>query len=161
MSLLERFEEKYIPEPNSGCWIWLGAISTNNDGYGSIRGEGGNSAKTQNAHRVSYQLYRGYIPADMDICHHCDSPWCVNPDHLFVGTRIDNMQDASQKGRLVCSDPNILRENRFRHEDKTVCVNGHPFNDVNTYLYIDKNGGPHRHCKTCIKEAKRRYRAKR
>jgi hypothetical protein len=101
--LIERFEEKFVPEPNSGCWLWTAA--TKELGYGVI-GVGSRGHGTDKAHRVSWKLYRGEIPAGMVVCHKCDTPACVNPDHLFLGTLGDNMRDCVRKGR------NFLPDNR-------------------------------------------------
>ena len=90
----ERFEAKYIPEPNSGCWLWEASASL---GYGKIWV----NVKLRKAHRVSYELFRGEVPEDMDVCHKCDNTYCVNPDHLFVGTAKDNIRDCIDKGRFV------------------------------------------------------------
>ena len=89
----ERFEAKVEPVPMSGCWLWVGAIAW--QGYGQFRYRG----VTQLAHRASYRLYVGEIPEEMFVCHHCDVPECVNPDHLFIGTRQDNMRDMVEKDR--------------------------------------------------------------
>jgi hypothetical protein len=99
--LLPRFEEKYIPEPNSGCWIWTGWV--NRAGYGYININGRHERDTE-AHRAAWLLFRGPIPEGMYVCHKCDIPSCVNPDHLFLGTQTDNMRDASAKGRLLTGD---------------------------------------------------------
>jgi hypothetical protein len=88
------FEDRFIPEPNSGCWLWLGG--TQSKGYGVF---GPKKAKVL-ASRFSYEKYRGPVPAKLHVLHKCDTPSCVNPNHLFVGTRRDNMQDASRKGRM-------------------------------------------------------------
>lgn len=77
-----------------GCWLWTGA--SRGRGYGGIRVGG----VTKLAHRVSYEAFVGPIPVDMFVCHKCDTPQCVNPKHLFVGSRSDNMIDALSKGRL-------------------------------------------------------------
>lgn len=91
--LADRFHEKYQAIPFSGCWIWDGAMDW--DGYGMIAvGKGGKPA-----HRVSWQLHKGEIPAVMHVLHRCDTPSCVNPEHLFLGTHTDNMQDCAAKGR--------------------------------------------------------------
>jgi hypothetical protein len=99
-TIVEKFEEKYIPEPNSGCWLWLGF----NHGkrrkcvYGGFHYNG----KIWLAHRVSYVLYKGPIPNGKHILHVCDNPKCVNPDHLYAGTQQNNMDDM----RIRFREPN-------------------------------------------------------
>ena len=89
----ERFHEKYIKDPDTSCWIWTGCTS---NGYGRIYYKG----RLDLAPRVSWKLHNGPIPEGKLVCHHCDTPPCVNPDHLFIGTQKDNMTDAREKGRL-------------------------------------------------------------
>ena len=87
------FEDYYIPEPNSGCWIWT--AGSDPKGYGRYRRDG-----QQLAHRYSYQCSNP--DDDMDglvVMHKCDVPACVNPDHLRLGTIADNNRDAFAKGR--------------------------------------------------------------
>lgn len=91
-SLLERFNQKYSPEPNSGCWLWTGSVEIH--GYGRIA----NNKKIYLAHRISYSLFKGFI-GDKFVLHHCDNPPCVNPDHLFLGTQLDNIKDRNSKNR--------------------------------------------------------------
>jgi hypothetical protein len=92
-----------------GCWEWQRyRLQT---GYGRMTVD----HRMANAHRVSYELFVGPIPLGMFLCHHCDNPPCCNPEHLFVGTPLDNTLDAKAKGRL---DGNRWSENnaaRRRH----------------------------------------------
>lgn len=91
-TLQKRFDEKWIPVTESGCWLWTAATRR---GYGVIW----LNRKNEPAHRVSWEIYRGKIPEGMIICHACDVPACVNPNHLFVGTYKDNEADKIKKGR--------------------------------------------------------------
>ncbi len=90
----KRLDENYIPEPNSGCWLWLLGIVRG--GYGQTQIDG----KKYLAHRVQWVRFNGPIPKGMFICHHCDTPLCINPNHLFMGNHQDNMSDAVRKGRF-------------------------------------------------------------
>lgn len=89
----DRFFEKVIPEPNSGCWLWIGAW--HGDGYGIVKIRQVNFR----THRVSWELHNGPIPDGLCVLHKCDTPCCVNPNHLFLGTQPDNVQDCLNKNR--------------------------------------------------------------
>jgi len=128
----EKFLSRIIPEPNTGCWLWEGG-SRGGKGYGQFNPRGKNFA----AHRFSYQLHVGEIPKGLSVLHKCDTPACVNPEHLFLGTQTDNMRDRAAKKR--------------DNGGKTHCKWGHEFNAENTYRY-----GTHRLCRVC---RQRRYRA--
>ncbi len=89
-----RLERLSIPVPEAGCWIWIGELC--DLGYGVMRVKG----KVCKAHRVSYEFHSGMlIPEGMKILHRCDVRCCINPDHLFVGTQLDNIRDMDAKGR--------------------------------------------------------------
>lgn len=89
----ERFDEKWMPEPYSGCWLWIATTKIGTYGAFSVKDF------PEFAHRVSWRIYRGDIPDGMFVCHRCDTPACVNPDHLFLGTHQDNVNDCKAKGR--------------------------------------------------------------
>lgn len=89
----EAFWEHAIPGDPDTCWEWLG--TTDNKGYGRFM----HRNKVYSAHRVSYELHHGFIPAGYLVCHECDNPPCWNPKHLFAGTTKDNIVDMMAKGR--------------------------------------------------------------
>src|SRR5689334_23323156 len=93
MKVLKCFEERHIPEPMSGCWLWTGTC--NDRGYGIIQLKEFDGY----AHRFAFAFWKGAIPQGAHVCHKCDTPCCVNPDHLFLGSAADNMQDCVRKGR--------------------------------------------------------------
>ena len=75
------------------CWNWTGGCQHN--GYGSVYHDG----RIKRTHRLSYELHYGNIPRGINVCHKCDNPSCVRPDHLFLGTQKDNVTDMINKGR--------------------------------------------------------------
>lgn len=79
--------------PNGDCWIWIG--HTDKDGYGHFRFGG----KMVRCHRLVLSFINGEVSPDKLVCHKCDNPPCVNPDHLFLGSSLDNQRDMSLKGR--------------------------------------------------------------
>ena len=118
-------------EKTDTCWIWK--LSCSKKGYGIFHNEFHASA-----HRFSYILHFGEIPEGLLVCHKCDNPPCIRPDHLFLGTDADNRRDAQQKGRIL----------GYRRE---ICRNGlHNMTDDNI-LWKRNNKGqmPGRQCLAC------------
>ena len=94
--LLERFLERAIPVPESGCWLWLGQVDRG--GYGRLHYPP--TKRMESAHRIAMALFRGRLPPrSMLACHKCDTPSCVNPDHIFLGDQSANMADCKEKRR--------------------------------------------------------------
>lgn len=99
--------------PIAGCWIWTGRVDGNGYGRAAI------GDQYFGAHKLSFILFNGDVPEGLHVCHRCDVPLCVNPHHLFAGTRSQNMSDAFRKGRLIPptfrGEPNPVRgEQHYR-----------------------------------------------
>lgn len=123
----------------TGCWEWTGKVRR--DGYGACWSGG----REMLAHRVSFAREHGEIPAGAVVCHKCDNPRCINPQHLFMGTQGDNLRDAFAKGRSFAA---ILHA-------KTHCKRGHEFSPANT-----RHVGNGRRCRKCEALAQRRCQAR-
>lgn len=91
--LAERLFEKTEKRGDNECWPWIGLRTT--AGYGAFSFHN----KSMYAHRASYEVHNGPIPDGMVVCHRCDNPRCVNPNHLFIGSQTDNLHDMIRKGR--------------------------------------------------------------
>lgn len=99
MTIREDFDSAWFAEGLTGCWLWLRA--TTKDGYGKFKLPG---RQLEMAHRWSWIRAHGSIPPGLFVCHRCDNPGCCNPDHLFLGTNRDNMNDMVAKGRFNPGD---------------------------------------------------------
>lgn len=141
---LIRFWQKVKKTDN--CWIWTS--SKTNSGYG-LFSRGLYGTKKVYAHRLSWEIHNGSLPGKLFVCHKCDNPPCINPEHLFLGTNSDNIRDCFAKGRGNKTLMNYQKS-------KTHCSKGHEFNKENTRIY-DKNP-THRKCKQCSRDRSlRRY----
>ena len=104
---------------SEGCWEWTASKAR---GYGQMGTMSNGRSVTFRAHRLSWLIHHGPVPAGMDVCHRCDNPACVRPDHLFVDTHRANLRDASTKGRTAIGgrngrarlDPSAVAEIRSR-----------------------------------------------
>lgn len=96
---IEKFKKKLSPPDNRGCINWVGAKTT--AGYGTFN-HGGRKVKnrTKYAHRFSYEFYNGELKKGFYVCHKCDNPACVNPEHLFLASPKDNNNDMIKKKRI-------------------------------------------------------------
>ncbi len=100
--------------PKGDCWMWIGGKSK--EGYGKLklRFKRNNINKSYLAHRVSYRIHNGNFDESLLVCHNCDNPSCVNPNHLFLGTNADNSLDMKLKSRACKGNDNWMRKNPDR-----------------------------------------------
>jgi hypothetical protein len=143
---LKRFWDKVLPEPNSGCWLWVGSTSSD---YGQLRiGAGGrNKGRLVSSHRLAYEHYVGPIPEGLELDHLCRNRFCCNPLHLEAVTHAVNM---------ARSPISISR----RRKIATHCSRGHAFDDKNTIWTSTPDGGSRRTCGTCHAVVRKKYRPK-
>lgn len=130
---IDRFMNYALPEPNSGCWLWMAQIKPN--GYGAFYDENQN---LWYAHRYSYTVHKGAIPSHLVVHHKCSVRSCVNPDHLEIITQSQNVKHGIEKSKI-------------HNKSKTHCPYGHEYTNDNILLY---RGG--RYCRACkrIRESK-------
>lgn len=119
---------KHVEKTDLGCWVWKG--KTDRDGYGILPRIG-----RLKAHQFSFLLHTGPLIEGLLICHTCDTPGCVRPDHLYIGTPKENVEDMVRRGR-----------HRNQYRNATHCIHGHEFTPENTLRF-----GPQfaRTCRVC------------
>lgn len=129
--LLSRFLPKITVCKSSGCWNWTACTQSNGYGRFNLR------CKTMGAHRASYLLFKGNIPDNFDVCHECDNRKCVNPNHLFLGSREENMQDAVSKNRQA-KGFKLPHTKLFRYELQAIAIleNEYKFNSLHLSEYF-------------------------
>jgi hypothetical protein len=132
--LIDRLNTKISPEPNSGCWLWVGA--DNGIGYGIVGVPGRRSPML--AHRALYEHVNGPIEPGLELDHLCRNPTCVNPDHLEAVTKKENLR----RGNGV-----IARKKRAAKV--THCPRGHPYSGENLHIYVARDGSTNKRCKIC------------
>jgi len=132
------WQDRLIPEPNSGCWLWEGSVD--GSGYGMVNRKG----KILKVHRLAWEASNGPILGDLWVLHRCDVPACCNPAHLFLGTPLDNTRDMIAKGRF--------KGGSWLNAQKTHCPKGHEYTERNTMTF---NGM--RSCRQCMNERAARY----
>lgn len=131
-NFIERFNQYAVPEPNTGCLLWTGFIDKK--GYGKITFNQLNYKKTTSPHRLSYETFVSPVPDSLDVLHSCDTPSYVNPNHLFLGTAKENIQDCINKKR----GPQFQR--------KTHCKRGH---ELKPYFCSKKKTKTKNRCLVC------------
>lgn len=134
MTIGERFWAKV--NKTDSCWLWLGSLNSNGRGQLWVNG------KSMVAPRLSWTMHRGPIPSGLLVCHKCDNPSCVNPDHLELGDQKKNMQDCADRGRNKAF---LLRTK--------VCINGHEKTPENVFFRISHGY----QCRTCMRESNKRW----
>lgn len=151
------FESRFWAKVRKGddCWVWRGGRRFN--GYGIImRGN-----RFEAAHRVSWELAHGLIPSGLLVCHHCDNPPCVRPDHLFIGDHKANSADMVAKGRQrgkAPLKPKVLSPAERRLQ--THCKRGHPLSGENLRIQVNQQGSTMRGCRSCMRQHRIVWKAK-
>ena len=149
----ELFYSKII-RASEGCWEWRGSCQQRGNkrkgggqrvGYGQfgIRYSNRNKNKgTMSAHRLMWLLVNGEVDDSMVVCHHCDNPKCVKPEHLYLASQSQNMKDCVARGRHAMTQ-------------RTHCPSGHEYTDKNTIRYTTKSGFNERKCRECHNASQR------
>jgi HNH endonuclease len=130
--LLDRFMEKWTPDPSTGCWVWTAGLKSG--GYASI-GIGGGRRGVISGHQAAWLLFRGEIPRGLELDHLCRNTACVNPDHLEAVTHVENMRRGAVNGGALW-------------KPKTHCSKRHPMTPENIGFYLGT-----RYCRQCSRDS--------
>lgn len=145
---IERLNKRFwshVTKTESGCWEWKGC-RIKGRGYGIVKRFVDGKKKYRKVHRVAYELAIGPVPEGLMVCHHCDNPPCINPEHLFAGTGSDNMSDCVKKGRYKSPAKAKLPKDvrmevrRLAKEGKTQMWLANKFGVSQTTIWRTKNG---------------------
>ena len=139
----EYFETRSVKVPWSGCWIWTNHVDRH--GYGRFKTQA--HGKTFFAHRMSFLAHGGVLQSGQCVLHHCDTPGCVNPGHLYAGSYKDNVRDMIERGRHDHSGLELGREK------STHCPYGHGELASRKSANMD-----YKYCMVCHRERQARYR---
>lgn len=134
-----------IPEPNSGCWLWI--LAPDKDGYGSLK----RNRRTIRAHRFTYEQLVGPIPDGMELDHLCANKCCVNPQHLEPVTTLQNVQ--RMQNRVAGARDRLGETSKARRDKRTHCPKGHSYSGDNL-----RTTSIQRVCRACARENMRAYR---
>lgn len=123
--LRERLERRVVKDPESGCWLWQGRFHSGRrwakGAYGVLSiPTGKRGARPEAAHRVAYQIYVGPIPEGLWVLHRCDNTRCCNPEHLYAGSREDNVSDCVTRGRNYIPSGELNGNAKLNKNDASV-----------------------------------------
>jgi len=137
---MQRIIDRSVLDEKTGCWNWSGPIKGFGYGFLTTGSRSDGSRKTETAHRYSFRLSNGDIPDGLWVLHHCDNPKCVNPCHLYLGDRKQNVADMINRGRRA-SDKGELNNNSVLSESDIIMIREERENNRTPYRKLAKKYG--------------------